>query len=436
MPNDHKLIVEHGSGRIRLHMAGISRKDTVVMGLRDEIDAIRIIDGHVHAGDEWYWMRAAGSYPFLDDTKRLPVPSRYSTITRQKALLECYQEIYGFPYAEITPKNLEELDALYQSSRDEDARYTAIAMDKAGIDVALQMCLSEPVLPPGYDSKRFARAQLVDGFLIPLDNSGIGSTLREKQFVKMTEYYPGLVRAKVQPQTFDDYLDMISATVEDLAKDGVAALKMNFAYWRDVAIDVVEKDEAADVFARKDTSPRRYKALQDYILRHLIAKTATLGLPIHVHVGPTAVTKPMETTSPARFDPFLWLPDIKPAKIVLLHGCFPYTREAGFMVSRTGNVPDLYLDVSLMWFFVPGAPEALVPILRDWILGGLVPRMIYGSDSPHVLGIMLAALTARRALYLTLRGMVDEGSITENQALEMATAILRENAKTLYQGRI
>jgi hypothetical protein len=406
------------------------------MDLRAEIDHIRIIDGHVHAGDEWYWMRAAGSYPFVDDTKKLPEPNKYSTVTRQKALLKCYQEIYSFPHAEITPQNLEELETLYQASRDEDAKYTAIAMDKAGIDIALQMCLSEPVVPPGYDSKRFALAQLVDGFLVPLDNSALGSTLREKQFVKMTEYFPGLVRAKVQPQTFDDYLDMISTTLEDLDKNGIAALKMNFSYWRDGAIDVVEKDEAADVFAKKDTSPRRYKALQDYILRHLIAKAATLGLPIHVHMGPTAVSKPMESTSPARFDPFLWLPDIKPAKIVLLHGCYPYTREAGFMVSRTGDVPNLYLDVSLMWFVVPGAPESIVPILRDWILAGLVPRMIYGSDSPHVLGIMLAALNARHALYLTLRGLVDEGSITEGQALEMATAILRGNAKTLYQGRL
>jgi predicted TIM-barrel fold metal-dependent hydrolase len=298
------------------------------------------------------------------------------------------------------------------------------------------MCLSGPVLPPGLDGDRFARAQLVDGFLIPLDNRGIGTTLREKQFVKMTEYYPGEMRKEMNPVTFDDYLNMISVTLERLVDDGVAALKMNFAYWRDIAIDVANKDEAEEVFVKKDNSPRRYKVLQDYILRHLIARAAILGLPIHIHVGPTAVTKPMETTSPARFDPFLWLPDIKPAKIVLLHGCYPYTREAGFMVSRMGDVPNLYLDVSLMWYFIPGAPESLVPIFRDWILAGLVPRMIYGSDSPSVIGIMLSAITARHTLYLTLQGLVDEGAIGESQALDMATAILRENARALYGGKL
>jgi predicted TIM-barrel fold metal-dependent hydrolase len=406
------------------------------VNLREEIEGIKIIDGHLHAVDPWYWMSAVGSYAFEELVAKLPVPDKYTTITRTRTLMRCYREIWDFPYDELTPENTAELNRLYSESRKDEAAYVMKAFDKAGIDKGLQMCLSSPVLPPGLDADRFARAQLVDGFLIPLDNSGIGTTMREKQFVKMTEYFPGIIREEMKPQSFDEYLAMISTTLDELAGEGVAALKMNFAYWRDIAVDVVDKDEAEDVFAKKDNSPRRYKVLQDYILRHLIAKAATLGLPIHIHVGPTGVTKPMETTSPARFDPFLWLPDIKPAKIVLLHGCYPYTRESGFMVSRMGDVPDLYLDVSLMWYWVPGAPESLVPIFRDWILAGLVPRMIYGSDSPSLIGIMLSALNARATLYLTLQGLVDEGSMTESQALEMATAIFRENAKALYQGKL
>jgi len=221
-----------------------------------------------------------------------------------------------------------------------------------------------------------------------------------------------------------------------LVDQGVAALKMNFSYWRDIAVDVVEKADAENVYNTKDNSPVRYKLLQDYILRHLIAKAATLGLPIHIHVGPTAVSKAMETTSPARFDPFLWLPDIRPAKIVLLHGCYPYTRESGFMVSRMGDVPNLYLDVSLFWYFVPGAPEIVVPTVRDWILAGIVPKMIYGSDSPSVHGIMLSAISARQTFGLALQGLVDDGSISESQALDMASSVFYDNAKALYAGKL
>ena len=406
------------------------------MSLRDEIHNMKIIDGHLHAVDPWYWMKAVGSYPFLDLTAKLPVPNKFTTKTRSDTLLKCYQDIYDFPYNEFTPGNLEELQKLYDASRDDDAKYTMRAFDKGAIAAGVQMCLSEPLLPPGLPADRFARAQLVDGFLIPLDNSGIGTSLREKQFTKMCEYFPGLMRKEMNPQSFDDYLNMISVTIDRLVDLGVAALKMNFSYWRDIQVDVVDKTDAEAVWNAKDNTPVRYKVLQDYILRHLIAKAAQVKLPIHIHVGPTGVTKPMETTSPARFDPFLWLPDIKPAKIVLLHGCYPYCRESGFMVSRMGDVPDLYLDVSLIWYWVPGVPEVLVQTIRDWILAGLVPKMMYGSDSPSVYGILYSAMSARNTFYRTLQGLVDEGAFSEAQALDIASAVLHDNAKNLYAGRL
>jgi predicted TIM-barrel fold metal-dependent hydrolase len=406
------------------------------VSLREEIYNMKIIDGHLHAVDAWYWMNAVGSYPFLELTAKLPVPGKFTTITRRDALLKVYQTIYDFPYDEFTPENQEELQRLYDASRSDDAAYTMKAFDKANIEAGVQVCLSEPLLPPGLDPKRFARAQLVDGFLTPLDNSGIGTTLREKQFGKMCGYFPGLMCKEMNPQTFDDYLNVISVTLERLADQGIAALKMNFSYWRDIAVDVVEKAEAAAVYDSKDSSPVAYKRLQDYILRHLIAKAATMGLPIHIHVGPTAVTKPMESTSPARFDPFLWLPDIKSAKIVLLHGCYPYTRESGFMVSRTSDAPNLYLDLSLFWYYVPGTPEIAVPIVRDWILAGLVPKMIYGSDSPSVHGIVLSSICARQTFARVLQGLMDEGSLSEGQALDIAQAVFYDNAKALYAGKL
>jgi predicted TIM-barrel fold metal-dependent hydrolase len=95
--------------------------------------------------------------------------------------------------------------------------------------------------------------------------------------------------------------------------------------------------------------------------------------------------------NPARFDPFLWLPDIRPAKIVLLHGSYPYCREAGFMVGRMGVVPSLYLDLSMMIYSVPGSPQALVGIVRDWLQAGLAEKIVYGSDTTNVINTFIAA---------------------------------------------
>jgi predicted TIM-barrel fold metal-dependent hydrolase len=405
------------------------------MGLREEINSIPIIDGHVHAVNPWYWTPAVDEYPFLDMLGKLPEPNAYSTIYRRNLLLKCYQEEYDFKYGDINPETLAELDKTYQASRSDEATYAMKAMDKAGIEKALQVG-ERPGMPPGLDPSRFAFAQLVDGFLIPLDNSGIGDTLRAQRFVKMTTYWPNILRAELNPESLDDYLNMVSVALTRIADSGAAALKMNFAYWRDVSFEEVSKDEAEDVWNKKDSTPRRYKVLQDYIMRHLMAKAATLGLPTHMHMGSTSITKPMQEASPARFDPFLWLPDVKPAKIVMLHGAYPYCREAGFMVGRTADAPDLYLDISHIIYYFPSSMEIMVGQIREWILMGIVERLIYGSDSPSPMGILMAAINVREILCRVFQKFVDEGTFSEKQAVDMATLILRNNAKKLYSGKL
>lgn len=45
----------------------------------------------------------------------------------------------------------------------------------------------------------------------------------------------------------------------------------------------------------------------------------------------------------------------------------------------------------------------------------------------------VAATTARRALALALTGMVNDGEITREHAIELARMVLRENARKLYR---
>ena len=187
---------------------------------------------------------------------------------------------------------------------------------------------------------------------------------------------------------------------------------------------------------RKTPAPARYKILQDYIMRHMIAKAATLDLPIQVHTGSFGIPQPIEKGNPSRFDPFLFLPDIMPAKVILLHGGYPFCREAGFMASRIGYAPNLYLDISLLPFAVFSSPHGIVGILREWLQGGLAPKMLYGSDAPTPFLIMMAAVCIREALILALKGMIGDGFIDKDQALAMARMILRDNAKDFYKGKV
>jgi predicted TIM-barrel fold metal-dependent hydrolase len=419
-------------------VGGDFESEVFQMSVEKQINAIKIIDGHVHAVDPWYWLKYVGSFPFADVASDLPPMGLLQMKNKKQVILRGFQEIYGFPHPALTDENRAEMEMIYKESQDDEAAYFMKAMDLAGIESAIEICLSAPVLPPGLNPSRFAKAQLVDGFLIPLDNSDIEGNKRVKEFVKMVEVYPKILHKENNDniKTFDEYLSFVSDALRTLAEQGVAALKMNTAYWRELSVDIVEKDEAEDVWNKKDTKPERYKKLQDYIMRRLIAEAAILDLPIHIHTGPLGITRPIEEANPAKLDPFLWLPDIKPAKIVLLHGGYPYCREAGFMAGRTGDAPNCYLDFSMMTFFLPGSPDSIKDIIKMWIVDGLAEKLLYGSDGNNVLGAWMSAVNARHLLTVVLDELIAEGFLDESQAIHIATLILRGNVKKLYRNKI
>jgi hypothetical protein len=49
---------------------------------------------------------------------------------------------------------------------------------------------------------------------------------------------------------------------------------------------------------------------------------------------------------------------------------------------------------------------------------------------------MLSAISARQTFHLALQGLVQEGTISEGQALDMASAVLHDNAKAFYGGKL
>jgi len=102
------------------------------------------------------------------------------------------------------------------------------------------------------------------------------------------------------------------------------------------------------------------------------------------------------------------------------------------MVSRLWKQRKTSLDISWMWWGHFSSPKALVGILREWLEMGLVRRLIYGSDAGNPHQLYISAMNVRQALYLALKGMIDDDLIDENQAYTMARFVLCDNAKTLY----
>jgi hypothetical protein len=204
------------------------------MNLKEEIDKIKIIDDHVHVFNDVYWRDVVGDIPFAFEFDKLDVPSKMTTVKRGKTLATAYRELYDFPYSTITPDNEPELDKLYRRSKSDEASVYHRALERAGIEYAFEICLSNPELPPGLNPQYFKRVAYLDGLMIPLDNTELKKASRQANvFVSMAEAFAKSVHKKLDwyPKSFEDYLKFISALIERLREQGCISIKFNHAYW-------------------------------------------------------------------------------------------------------------------------------------------------------------------------------------------------------------
>jgi predicted TIM-barrel fold metal-dependent hydrolase len=122
----------------------------------------------------------------------------------------------------------------------------------------------------------------------------------------------------------------------------------------------------------------------------------------------------------------------KNVTFVLIHGGWPYEREAALMTA----VKNVYLDTSFQTEML--YPSQFKEVVKQMLT--LYPdKMMYGSDAfpfNEALGaeesFWLAARTTREALAAALAELVEEGAFNEAKAMELAHNYLHDNAARLY----
>ena len=115
--------------------------------------------------------------------------------------------------------------------------------------------------------------------------------------------------------------------------------------------------------------------------------------------------------------------------VVLLHECYPYTREGGYLAP-------VYENVSLVLSYgIPllGYVEMLA-FTRQAL--GVAPssKLLYSSDGIVVPELhWMSAMDGRRVIGAALGEMVEHGELTLAEAEAAGEGILRTNAKRLYR---
>jgi hypothetical protein len=358
------------------------------------------------------------------------------------ALADAWRALYGFagkaPLDEAGMKALDRARAVVKKREGE--HYSSWVLDRAGIGT---MVANRVAMGTGVESPRFLWVPYDDALLFPLDNSALARVNGDRAAFfpledKLRARYWREAGVSALPATLEAYVsEVVMPTLARQHAGGAIAVKFELAYLRPLDIGDPTREEAAAAYARwhKGGEPDAvaYKALQDFLFRTIAAECGRLGMAVHFH-GMAGAGRyfSIAGANPLQLEPLLNDLRMKGTKFVLLHGGWPFVREAGAMLQK----PNFYLDISQQALTIPA--HTLAGWLREWL--ELNPeKVLFATDGypfSAELGweesTWLAARNARQALGLALTAMERDGEISESRAEELARMVLRGNAEALY----
>ena len=318
--------------------------------------------------------------------------------------------------------------------------YDEWVLEQAGIGVMLANRVS---LGPGVQPPRFRWVPYLDALVFPLDNSELAAATPDRaQFFPLEDQlraqYLNAVHLQAPPPTLDQYLaQVVTATLERHRGEGAVAEKFEIAYLRGFDFARPTRDEAARIYGRwigrAHPDLAEYKILQDFLFRFMAVECGRLHMAVHLHAMSGAGGYfSIAGANPLLLEPLVEDPALRGTQFVMLHGGWPFVREAGALLQK----PNAWLDVSQQSLSFP--PCTLAGWLREW-LETFPDKVLFATDGypfSEPLGweeaTLIASRNLRQALGIALTGMLRDREITRSQAEGIARGVLRENAAKLY----
>ncbi|HTU46727.1 MAG TPA: amidohydrolase family protein [Bryobacteraceae bacterium] len=408
--------------------------------IESELRQIHAIDNHAHPMKVVSAGEADHDYDALSmegiEDLSMPAPFRPGNPYFPAA----WHALFGYDYSDEAPEHLAELQKIKSRiAKEKGDQYPAWVLNHANTDIMLANRVS---MGRGLSSDRFKWVPFADMFLFPLNNDLLKAQdpdhrvfmQREEQLLKG---YMDSAQLHELPATFDEYLTFVSHRLENWKSNGAVAVKFELAYLRDLQIGNPQRENADRVYSiyshGSQPAPEEYKILQDYLFRHIAEEAGRLGMPVHFHcaLGAGSYFR-AANANPIQLDPLFNDPTMRKTKFVMLHGGWPFSKEAAAEIWK----PNVYVDFSA--FMYETYPAEGARAIR-YYLETAPERVMYGSDaSPFTDTIgweetaWIGSTTGRLALGLALTGMLQDGEITTERAKQIAHMVMRENARQLY----
>ena len=349
-----------------------------------------------------------------------------------------WRELYGYPYNDATEAHLQELETLRaRVIAAKGTGYPSWVLDRLGIETMLS---NRVEMGSGLAAPRFRWIAFVDAFMYPLDNSlHKQMTPDRKVFYSDEEAVLRRYLGSAKPaSTLDGYLQQITAVIEKMKRDGAVGLKFETAYLRTLAVDLIPKPVASEIYARfiKGGVPPtpEYKKLQDFLFRYLAQEGGRLKLPVNIHstAGGLGSYFVSADANPLLLEPLFNDPALRKTKFVIIHAGEPWNKLTRSLFLKPNAYADISAQATILY------PRALAALIRDW-LEQYPERVLFGTDAFPTNDKggweesgYLASITARKALAIALTGMLEDGEITHERAHELARMVMRDNALDVY----
>jgi hypothetical protein len=403
--------------------------------LLGKINSIPIYDNHAHPG-----------FPDDSDVDAMASPPDMSSVLRLREdnpeFVAASKSLFQYPYDDFAPEHAKWLAEKKKAA--EQAGGTAYfdeILDKLNVETCLA---NRAMMAPYLDPKRFHWVFFGDSFLYPFDNRDQAAATPDMAVYvplqeKMLSRYKKQMNIEGLPADLAGYEAFVRNTMAENQKRGGVAIKFEAAYFRTLYFTDPARERAEAIYAkyRSGGAPAGddYRLFQDYIFRVMVDQAGKLHLPMHFHsaVGIGDYFS-LRQGNVLNLENILRNPRYKNVNFVLLHGGWPYYKEAALLTA----VKNVYLDTSLQSEML--YPSQFKDVLKQ-LLALYPDKMMFGSDAfpfNDALGAeesyWLAVRTSRTALAAALAELVSERAISSGKALELAHMYLHDNAAKLYGG--
>ncbi|HEY1271852.1 MAG TPA: amidohydrolase family protein [Terriglobales bacterium] len=405
--------------------------------LLPQIEKIRAFDHHAHPGfaedsDVDAMAAPPGSVPFRERD------SNPELIAASKAL-------FGYPFDDLAPEHAKWLVQKKAELRKQypGTAYFSMILDKLNFERSVA---NRAMMADYLDPKRFPWVFFADAFMWPFDNSQQRARNADEEVYiplqeKMLHRWMQQENVTRFPSSLADYLSFVTRTLEDNQKNkGGIAMKFEVAYFRTTRFSDPPREQAEAIYKKYSSdgvpTPDEYRTFQDYIFRYLISESGRLHLPVHIHSA-VGIGDYFSLTESGimNLENILRDPRYKDTTFVMIHGGYPFEREAIWLAARS----NVYMESSYQEIVM--YPSEFKHSLKQW-LETFPDKITFGTDCfPYneVLGAeesyWLGAQSARTALAAALAEMVSMGEVSEGKALEMAKAYLHDTATGIYEGK-